>query len=236
MIRIAIVEDDVSCAQQLLGYIRRYSGERGVRIETSLFPNGLEFISEYTAGYEIVLMDIEMPHLNGLETARKLRQMDQQVCLIFVTNMAQYAINGYEVQALDFMVKPVGYFNLTMKLDRAISICKKAGQVNLLIPTERGMRKVSADDVVYVESEKHYLYIHLEAEVHKIRSTMGELMEKLPADRFACCNKSYCVNLGFVSGFGSNDVTVNGRELSISRSYRKEFIDRLTTFFNRGGN
>ena len=219
MITIAIVEDDKKSAKILQDYILRYSEEKQEPLAVECFENGLNFISDYKASCDIALMDIEMPHMNGLDTARKLREFDSQIPLIFITNMAQYAINGYEVQALDFMVKPIEYFNFSLKLDKAIRICKKL----------HGYQ-------IYIESAKHYLYLHTSKETFRLRSTMGDFIAQLPTGRFSCCSKSFCVNLEWISRYQGNSVFVNGKELSISRSYKKTFIDQMTMYINRGGN
>ena len=142
MITIAIVEDDKKSAKILQDYILRYSEEKQEPLAVECFENGLNFISDYKASCDIALMDIEMPHMNGLDTARKLREFDSQIPLIFITNMAQYAINGYEVQALDFMVKPIEYFNFSLKLDKAIRICKKLHGYQIYVPSEQGTVKI----------------------------------------------------------------------------------------------
>ena len=235
MIRIAIVEDEKKSVQLLQHYIDRYAKEKQEKITIESFENGLDFITDYKACYDIVLMDIEMPQMNGLETARKLRELDSQVCLIFITNMSQYAINGYEVQALDFMVKPVEYFNLSLKLNKAVKLCRRNNSCYLYIPSDQGIIRLNASELIYAESVKHYLYLHTEKDTYKIRGKMDELLSKLPSGMFACCSQSYCVNLGCVSSFRTNSVQINGIELSISRTYKKSFINQMTTYINRGG-
>lgn len=236
MITIAIVEDDKKSAKILQDYILRYSEEKQEPLAVECFENGLNFISDYEASCDIALMDIEMPHMNGLDTARKLREFDSQIPLIFITNMAQYAINGYEVQALDFMVKPIEYFNFSLKLDKAIRICKKLHGYQIYVPSEQGTVKIDIADLIYIESAKHYLYLHTSKETFRLRSTMGDFIAQLPTGRFSCCSKSFCVNLEWISRYQGNSVFVNGKELSISRSYKKTFIDQMTMYINRGGN
>ena len=153
MITIAIVEDDKKSAKILQDYILRYSEEKQEPLAVECFENGLNFISDYKASCDIALMDIEMPHMNGLDTARKLREFDSQIPLIFITNMAQYAINGYEVQALDFMVKPIEYFNFSLKLDKAIRICKKLHGYQIYVPSEQGTVKFDIADLIYIERD-----------------------------------------------------------------------------------
>ena len=122
MFRIAIVEDDTSCAEQLEEYLRRYGREAGEELEVCRFSDGLELADGYRPIYDLILLDIEMPHLDGMTAARKIREADSEVLLLFITNMAKYAISGYEVEALGFMLKPVNYFALSLKLKKPFPI------------------------------------------------------------------------------------------------------------------
>ena len=130
-VRIAIVEDKEVDAQQLKGYIMQFQNESCIPMYVTHFSNGMNFLDEYTNDFDVVFMDIEMPHLNGMETAKKLRKVDASVALVFITNMAQYAIAGYEVSAVDFMVKPVGYYGAT---DLIAGFQEKAQHILLLLP------------------------------------------------------------------------------------------------------
>ena len=121
MLKIAIVENEPEQADLLSGYIARYSQESGIKCQVVTFSNGLEFISGYTPGFDAVFMDIKMPLIDGMEAAEKLRKIDEDVVLIFVTNMAQLAIKGYKVNAMDFIVKPVTYFDFSLEMDK---ICR----------------------------------------------------------------------------------------------------------------
>ena len=96
--------------------------------------------------------------------------------------------------------------------------------------------KIDIADLIYIESAKHYLYLHTSKETFRLRSTMGDFIAQLPTGRFSCCSKSFCVNLEWISRYQGNSVFVNGKELSISRSYKKTFIDQMTMYINRGGN
>ena len=101
MIRVAIVEDDAAEREKIQGYLNELSRQEQIQFEIAPYPSGLNFIMGEMKGFDIVLMDIDMPGVNGMETAQALRKVDPTVILIFVTNMAQYAISGYEVDATE---------------------------------------------------------------------------------------------------------------------------------------
>ena len=110
MIQIAIVEDEEIYVKQLTEYIRKYQTERGRSIKVTVFGDGEDITENYSGGFDIILMDIQMQFMDGMTAAEKIRQMDQKVIIMFITNMIQYAVRGYEVDAMDYVVKPVEYF------------------------------------------------------------------------------------------------------------------------------
>ena len=112
MIRVAIVEDEAAVRDQLMGYVQRYMRQYNAQIEVTMFTDGVEILEGYRPVYDIIFLDVEMQHLDGMETASRIRALDSDVLLIFITNMAQYAIKGYEVDALDYVLKPVSYLSL----------------------------------------------------------------------------------------------------------------------------
>lgn len=119
MWNVAIVEDEAESSELLRAFLERFEKEAKVSLSVSSFADGMDFISDYTPKYDLVLLDIDMPHLNGLAAAKKLRKMDDDVLIVFVTNLAQYAIRGYEVEALDFLVKPVDYTAFAAMMHKA---------------------------------------------------------------------------------------------------------------------
>ena len=120
MYHIAIVEDERTFSEQLQEFLKEYQEEKNIKFKISVFKDGAEILEEYKQIYDIILLDIEMPEINGMETARRIRKTDAEVVLMFITNMASYAIHGYEVGALDFIMKPLTYYTFSVKLTRAL--------------------------------------------------------------------------------------------------------------------
>ena len=110
MLRIAVVEDDKTYAAQLKEYLVRYGTETNQKISVALFPDGEDIVTDYSAEFDIILMDVEMTFMDGMTAAEKIREKDNEVVIIFITNMPQYAIQGYKVDALDYVLKPISYF------------------------------------------------------------------------------------------------------------------------------
>ena len=118
MYHIAIVEDEKACSRQLQKYLEQYQNEKNMQFKVSVFSGGTELLTNYQPVYDLILLDIEMPGINGIDTAAKIRETDGEVALMFITNLAGYAIRGYEVEALDFVTKPVSYYQFAMRLSR----------------------------------------------------------------------------------------------------------------------
>ena len=155
MIQIAIVEDEEIYAKQLTEYIRKYQTERGRSIKVTVFGDGEDITENYSGGFDIILMDIQMRFMDGMTAAEKIRQMDQKVIIMFITNMIQYAVRGYEVDAMDYVVKPVEYFSFSQKLDKAVGRMRSEVKEFLTIPIGEGVVKIDIADIYFIEGQRH---------------------------------------------------------------------------------
>jgi DNA-binding LytR/AlgR family response regulator len=142
LLKIALIDDDESCILRLKEMLERYAKENGENFHIDTFSYGIDFISEYSAVYDLIFMDIDMPHMNGLKTAKLLRKIDDKVPLIFVTHLVKYAIKGYEVDAFDFIIKPLEYESLCFKLKKLFSKIKERDEAYLLVSSRMGKMKV----------------------------------------------------------------------------------------------
>jgi len=134
MIKIAIVEDEAAVRDQLTDYVRRYTRQYGTEFEVTCFTDGDEILENYRPAFDIIFLDVEMKRLNGMETAQRIRELDDDVLLIFITNMAQYAIKGYSVGALDYVLKPVPYFAFSQQLQKAVNQLARRARHYLAVP------------------------------------------------------------------------------------------------------
>ena len=160
MYRIAVVDDQPEERGRLEEYLRRFASERKLTITVDPFEGGESFLAAFDHNYDIVLLDIEMQGIDGMETARRLRERDEKVCLLFVTYLANFAVQGYSVHALDFLVKPVSFENFDMKMERAIIAAERNKKKEIFLPTAEGNRRVRIDELCYVEVMNHTLLYH----------------------------------------------------------------------------
>lgn len=234
MLKIAVVEDQTEVRESLCQFIRQYAGEQGLLAEVEPFADGAVIAEGYQPGYDIIFLDVEMPRLGGFGAAERIRAVDPDVVLVFVTNMAQYAINGYAVGALDFVLKPVNYYTFTVRLARAIRRARqrKNGQILLTLPD--CVRRLDTQQIHYVEVQNRMLHYHTELGEFVLRGTMQSAEKELSRYHFVRCNHWYLVNLSHVAEVRRDMVVVAGAELEISRRNRTAFLTALTEYV--GGN
>lgn len=234
MIRIAVVEDDDNSASLLQTYIERYQQAHAADCQLVFFKNGLDFISDYQPIYDVIFMDIKMPHLDGMEAAKQLRECDEETALIFITSMAQYAIRGYEVNALDFMLKPVKYYDFEMKLKKAIHYIEKHKDTKITINSGDIIKRVSVRDLYYIEVINHTLIYHTESQAYQAYGQLKNLEETLAPCNFAKCNSCYLVNLRHITEVRPNSILIGSDEIPISRRRKKDFMKSLADYMGGG--
>lgn len=230
MIRIAIVDDEPTSVEELKNYLIQYQKERKEEISITTFSDGDEIVENYKAEYDMILLDIEMRFMDGMTAANIIRESDPEVIIIFITNMAQYAINGYTVNATDYVLKPVSYFSFSQRLDKAIGRINHKVKKFIAIGIKGGTVKLYISDICYIESQGHRLIFHTMTEEYVTFATMKEIEEKLGEMDFFRCNKGCLINLAFVDSVQDGCVIINGERLVISRARKKEFMEQLTNY------
>ena len=235
MITIAIVEDEEAYAKQLTEYIEKYQRESGKSIRVIRFSDGDEIVEKYTGEYDIILMDIQMKFMDGMSAAEAIRKQDTKVVIMFITNMTNYAIRGYEVDAMDYVLKPVPYFAFSQQLQKALGQLEKRKRHYLAVAVDGGMRRLDAAEIYYLESEGHKVHFYTEKEDFVVPGTLKNYEEKLVGRAFARCNSGYLVNLAQVSGVQQDMVQVGPYTLQISRPRRKAFLAALADYIGGEG-
>lgn len=236
MLNVAIIEDEIKTQELLKSYFADFTENHGKEFNIVYFDNPIKFLTNYKANYDMVLMDIELPHMNGMVASHKLREIDKNVTLIFVTNMAQFAVEGYSVNAFDYIVKPVSLDDFSLKLERAIDRIKNNRDEKIKILVNYTVKLISVSQLKYVEVMGHKLAYHtMDGGVYPTTGTLKDVEEKLRQKGFAKCNSCYLVNLRYVSEVGGQTVTVGDEELQISYPKRKDFMRALNDYLGNGG-
>lgn len=231
MWNVILCDDEQSVRSLLQEYLRRFSDECGQSFRTVECSSAEQLLCQVLPDTDLIFLDIRMGTLNGMEAAHILRRQNADVCLVFLTSLVQYALEGYRVHAFGFLQKPLSYaqFRLqmadvlrTLQMRRTESIPIKVGcETHNLIPAR----------ILYAEVRNHSLEICLTDGALTYYGTITELEELLSGRGFSRCHKSFLVNLRRVSKVTSADVVMeNGKMLPLSKRRRKEFLEELTDY------
>lgn len=223
-----IVEDEKPAADALLALVRRYEESRGMTFDVDVVGAAFELL-DASRTYDICLLDIQLPGINGMEAAELLRSQHRVTSIIFVTDLAQYAVRGYEVDALGFIVKPVSYNSFRIPMDKAMRAVRQRVP-SLLIKTQDGIRLVPQTDVIWVEISGHYLSWHIAGEKDPLneRGSLAQAAEKLAGGSMVSISKSVMANATHIQAIARDAlVMTDGARLAISRSKKRAAMAQI---------
>lgn len=237
MIRVGVVEDDPASIDRILSHLDRFQREHGQRFHVGAFQDGADIIEDYRPDWDILFMDIQMERVDGMTAAKRIREVDSEVVLIFVTSAPQFAIHGYEVGALSYLLKPVSWASFEPELERSIARLNARERRNLLFTTTDGARRrVDLSEVLYLESVRHHVLIHTPSEDFTVVATLKAMEAELVGEGFFRCNSGFLVNFRHVTGVEGNDCRVRGGiRVPISRPRKKDFLSALTAYVSARG-
>lgn len=234
MIKVLIVEDDDLDFNRIDDFLSRFSKDEKTEFEITRVSSGLEFskLDLKPGQFDLTFFDVDLKDANGIELSKKLRDVDQKVTIIFVTNLAQFAIRGYEVEALDYVVKPVEYFDFLLKIKKALTRIEKNVRETYIINSQKGVIKVAQSEIIYVEIMHHKLIFHTTHGDYIDYGSLKEIESKLNSNVFKRCNSCYLVNLNYVKGIDGYNLNIGGEILQISHPKKKEFMREVNKFYN----
>ena len=232
MIRFAIADDEPLFQKQLKEYLTRYGTESDQAFSIAVYDDGAALLEAYRGQYDILLLDIQMKDMDGMTAAKRIRAIDEEIVNVFITNMQQYAIEGYSVGALDYLLKPVTYYAFSQCMERVIRRIKRKDKTYLLVNSPQGGRKIDADELLHVEIHSHSLIYHTKSGDISAIGSMKEVEDSLSGLPFYRCNKGDLINLAHVDGIRDGDAVVGGKTVPVSRAKKKAFLDALNRYIN----
>ncbi len=234
MYRVAVVEDEKEYREQIVSYINRYGLEHQVSFDITQYEDGEDIVLEDKLTFDVIFFDIEMARLNGMDAAKEIRKKDDKVAIVFITNMASYAIEGYAVNALDYVLKPIEFDSFAFRMERTLERVIKQETVEILIQTANGVKKMDSANVYYIEIENRMLHFFTTEGEFIQRGTMQSMETLLKDYHFVKCNHWYLVNLKYVSEIVGNTVQVANSRLEISRRNKVTFLREVTEYIGGG--
>ena len=232
MVNLVICDDEPSARSLICKYVERFSEESGETFAITQFKNGEDLLHDYPVNCDIILIDILMDMLNGIETAARLRQIDKDVCIIFITQTPQYALNAYKVHALGYLTKPVSYQDLCYELNEALRRLSVNKDEYIILKNQSETIKLNIRDIVFVEAQNHKLrFVMSNNEVHYYYGKLVDIEQQLENKYYFRCHRAYLLNLRWLNRVEGNDaILATGYTVPVSKSRRNELIQHLTDY------
>ncbi len=236
MFQILIVEDEDAAAQLLEQAIRAYGEQVGERFQTARLASAVDLDETVSRSFDLIFLDIEMPGQNGMDAAFDLRAHDAATPIIFVTNLANYAVHGYAVNALDFIVKPFSYEDFRLRMDRALQVMRQRVRRAISVRSRDGLRIFDAASLIYVDMDGHDLVYHLDdGSSVSVRGSMRKLDEELGGSPFLRISSGCIINMGHVRGVSDAALTLsNGDVVWASRANKRQALEAIAVYLGSG--
>ena len=231
MIHIAVVDDEKSYISQIQQYLEQFERESGETIKVSVFSDGDSIVHKYNSEYDIILMDVEMKFMDGMSAAEEIRKKDSEVVIIFITNMPQYAIRGYAVDALDYILKPVSYFAFSQCLQKAIVRRNNRAAKFVVINLKKGTARINIENIIYIETAGHSTVYHTVEGDYESYVSLNEAEAQLKQYHFFRISKWCLVTIALIDNYQDGYISLGKTKLAVSRSKRKELLDKLITYW-----
>ncbi len=226
--RIAICDDEPQCRQQAVQAV--HACTRSLDILTDVFENGNAFLQSFRKNpYDLVFLDIEMPEIDGISLARRLRELSRDVPIVFLTSHIEYALEGYEVNALRYLTKPIQSDKLHELLGYVMERMQE--QRMLWLKTDGGEERVPVKDILCLEAQNQNILIRTADREYTVRYNLGEYEKELSQDGFFRIHRGYLVSLRHVKSLGKHELTLSdGTVLPVSRTKEKPLKEALFQF------
>ena len=232
MLLVSIIDPSKEDVTRLSALIEHYFRRSSTAYVQRVYQSGMEFVRS-AENSDIVFLETNLEKLDGLETARIIRKLGSEAQLIFIARDAEMAIHGYSVDALDYLLKPVEPADVERALDKAVRRLSSRSCAYLALKLPNGTASISTNDITYVEVFDHNLVYHTTGGDYTVRGRLGDVYEQLDHDYFLACNRSFIVNLRYVTEICTDHVILNGTKISVSKSHRKEIQSRFSAFMDK---
>lgn len=232
MITVAVCDDSMAIVKAMQEHLKEYGKETNHELRIFTFTSGEELLENYSCKYDILFLDIKMTGVTGIQVAQKIREQDKKVIIIFLTSLIQYAVDGYKVNAANYIIKPLKKKRLMMEMDHWISELEQKEEPFITIHNDSGTYKILLKTISYIETFNRNILIHSSQGNILCYWKMKEIEEKISQYGFSRNHSSFLVNLFYVENIEKSDIKlVTGELLPIGKSKKKEFMQKLALYW-----
>lgn len=242
MFYIALCDDNQIDLAELSTDLADLKG-RGIHTEILTYANGISLVEEYERGrrFHLLVLDMLMEPIDGIETAKRIRKYDISVPILIVTSTVQYALEGYQVNAWRYLMKPVEKASFLYEVESILKQQAASEKHYFIVSNDQGITKVQLDNILYFESDQHTIRLHAVNGEYVFRDALGNIEEKLSSRHFIRIHKSYLINLRYVKNVFKNSVQMeNGDEVFVSKHRStvlyKELLDYTEQAYGKDNN
>lgn len=231
---IAVIDDSIDDARQLAGFVSAYFSDAHICQKTTIYNTAADFLHVWHKGEcDLVFIDIFLKgEASGLRIAERIRRDDEQCAIIFTTSSTDFALKGYEVRALDYMVKPLRYGKFCQTMDYFRSVSQKRRSHYIEVKESRIMVKLPIDDILYTDYSNHYIQIHLPDKIVRTYMRFHDFSSLLLSyPQFLCCYRNCIINLDKVSALEKAEFVLStGEHLPITRNLRPQIHQQYADY------
>lgn len=232
MISIAMCDDEKIFLSTLKEYYEAYKAKRNIELQLTQFSSGEDLISNYRLDFNIIFLDISMTGMDGIATARKIREFDTKVIIIFVTSLIKYGLVGYSLGAFNYIIKPVSYKKFEAEMDKAVAACQDIEQHYVTLKNTEGLFKLYVNDIKYIDTYNRRTMVHTKSRDIICFYNMKELESRLGMFGFIRCHSGYIVSVNYIESVEKMTITLTtGEQIPISQQKRKEVMKSIATYF-----
>jgi len=232
MLLIGICDGDTTIRIMLGDFIRRYRNETGLTVQVLTYDTGEKLLRHYPFEMDLIFLEIPFTKMSGIEVARKIREIDSNVSIVFLTTVLNHVLEAYDVRASNYLIKPLKYARFLKEVEAARA---KRGQNRFFIETnDDGIYKIYTKSIYYIETEGRNTRIHTETDKILSYKTMKAHQESLFEPYYIRCHAGFIVNLLFFDKLEQTElILTTGMRIPVSRQRKREVIKKIQALYTR---